>query len=140
MATNIFFDTSIFVQENFLEGKRINEFFHLSAAGSIQMFLSEITVNEIKARFKKQARVALELHNELLNKREIAVLRNDLNEKYRIQKFPKIDKVAQNFDALLDIELRKAKAIIIPYPVIDSGIIFKKYFEGSFPFNTGEPK
>lgn len=140
MPENIFLDTSIFVQENFLEGKRINEFLNLSKAGSINLVLSIITVNEIKSRFKKQARVAIEKHNELLNDRQMSVLRNSTMEKSKLVKFSKIKVIVEEFDALLDAELLNANTTIIEYPVIDSEQIFKKYFEGTFPFNTGEKK
>ena len=140
MPENIFLNTSIFVQENFLEGKRINEFLNLSKAGSINLTLSIITVNEIKSRFKKQARVAIEKHNELLNDRQMSVLRNSVKEKNKLVKFSKIKIIAEAFDALLDEELLNANTTIIEYPVIDSEQIFKKYFEGTFPFNTGEKK
>ncbi len=140
MGQNIFLDTSIFVKENFLEGKRIEEFLRLSKVGSIQLVLSQITVNEIKARFKKQAKVAIEKHNLLLNDREMSVLRNDLKERHRLVKFPKIKIIAATFDTLLDAQLAEARALIIPYPTIDSGLVFKKYFEEIFPFNTGEKK
>lgn len=55
-------------------------------------------------------------------------------------KFSKIKIIAEAFDALLDEELLNANTNIIEYPVIDSEQIFKKYFEGTFPINTGEKK
>jgi len=81
MPENIFLDTSIFVRENFLEGKRINEFLNLSKVASINLILPIITVNEIKSRIKKQARVAIEKDNELLNDRQMSVLRKSVKEK-----------------------------------------------------------
>ena len=48
----VFLDTSVFVSENFLEGRRIQEIFKLSYSGHLSIILPIITYNEILSRIR----------------------------------------------------------------------------------------
>lgn len=85
---NIFIDTSIFVQENFLEGNRINELLRLFEEGHFRHITSLITVNEIKNQFSKKVSIAIEEHNKAMNNKVFDCLRNYKERKERLTKFP----------------------------------------------------
>lgn len=135
-------DTSIFVQENFLEGARINTILNLSERGHFQLVLSEITVKEIKAQFKKRVRAAIIKHNELINdkKSDVRVLRNNPKGKTIIQKLPNEKIICKEFNETLDKELDDAGATILPYPTLNIGQVFEDYFNSKPPFGHGDKK
>lgn len=133
-------DTNIFLKENYLEGKRIKQLLKLCEDGVLQMVVSLITVNEVKARFQKAAQQAVELHNELLNKKQLNLLRNLDKEKLRLEKFPKVKDLAHQFNAQFDAALLKAKATILPYPRLDVSDILEDYFSSRPPFNKPDKK
>ncbi|MES2373368.1 MAG: PIN domain-containing protein [Bacteroidota bacterium] len=139
MEENIFLDTSIFVQENFLHSKRIQQFLELCSDGKIRLILTIITINEIKSQFKKRAHTAVEIHNGLIKNRDLWVLKNS-SESNRLEKFTKPDIITDQFNKQLDEALVKANAKIIDYPVINTKVVFDKYFNGAFPFNKGDKK
>jgi predicted nucleic acid-binding protein len=135
-------DTSVFVQENFLEGARINTILNLSERKHFQLVLSEITVKEIKAQFKKRVSAAIIKHNELINdkKNDVRVLRNNPKGKLIIQKLPNEKTICSEFNDALDKELADAGATILPYPTLNIGEVFEDYFNGKPPFGHGDKK
>ncbi|RZJ38511.1 MAG: hypothetical protein EOO18_03190 [Chryseobacterium sp.] len=136
----IYLDTSIFVKENFLEGKRIQTLLNLFEVGKFQLIMSLIAVNEVKARFKRLAKVTIEKHNELLNTKEISYLRNVPESKSRLIKYPNLNTVSDSFNILFDKALADANAIILDYPVMNVGEVFDDYFAGRYPFGSGDKK
>lgn len=143
MTKTIFIDTSIFVQENFLEGDRIKTLFDLSEKGHVDIILTEITVGEVKNQFRKRAQAAFDKHNELINDKEdlgIRVLRNNSEGQHIIKKLPAIKKIRCEFNEKFDEALKRARVIISPYATMDIGEVFKKYFNNTPPFGSGKKK
>jgi predicted nucleic acid-binding protein len=136
----IYLDTSIFVKENFLEGKRIRTLLKLFEDGKFQLVMSQIAVNEVKNQFKGLARVGIEAHNQLLNSRQMSSLRNVPESEFRISKFPSLKAVCDSFNLLFDEALSNANAIILPYAVLNIADVFENYFTGKYPFSSGEKK
>ncbi|RYE59622.1 MAG: hypothetical protein EOP48_00295 [Sphingobacteriales bacterium] len=139
----IFIDTSIFVEENFLEGSRINTILDLAVHGHLKIVLSIITVNEIKAQFNKRTTIAFEKHNELINDKQkfhIRTLRNNKRGKELIGKLPSLKIISNEFSLELDSRLAASKAIILPYSVIDISGVFGNYFANKPPFGGAEKK
>lgn len=99
-SKNLFIDTSIFVQENFLEGTRINTILYPAAQGQIRIFLSEITLNEIKVQFKRRATIAFdklcEFINDKVNRLSINVLRNNAEGKNIIKRLQASSQYVKN--------------------------------------------
>ncbi|MDB5122816.1 MAG: hypothetical protein JWP94_945 [Mucilaginibacter sp.] len=126
MDETIFFDTSIFVQENFLEGDRIKTMLDLAEKGHINIVLPEIMVNEVKNQFRKRAQVAFDKHNELINDKQdfhIRVLRNNTVGQQIIKRLPAIKKIIIEFDEQFDEVLKKARVKILSYPTMDIGYV-----------------
>jgi len=139
----IFIDTSIFVQENFLEGERIKTLLDLAEKGYIILVLPEITVNEVKNQFRKRAQSAFDKHNELINDKQgldIRVLRNNTEGQHIIKRLPAIKKILKEFNDWFDEVLKKSRVSILPYPVMDISGVFRKYFGGAPPFGSGNKK
>ena len=63
----IILDTNIFVKENFLEGKRLNELFRLSEEEKIKIVLTKITIEEIKSNIKNSLNKHLAVWQSLKN-------------------------------------------------------------------------
>jgi hypothetical protein len=139
---NVFLDTSLFVKENFLEGKRINSIFSLSSKKYFNLYISVITLNEIKNQYKKRITAAIEKHNHLINDKanDIRVLRNNKSGKDILQKFPKIKDLCAEFDENIEAALEDAGAIVLDYPVLNVMEVFNHYFSGLPPFDKAEKK
>lgn len=139
---NIFIDTSIFVKENFLHGTRIKTILNLCKEGHFQLVLPLITVNEIKAQFKKQVKSAIRTHNEIINDKGniIRPLKNYGKANEVLVKFPDYKIVSEEFENEFDAKLKEANAIIIPYTHVDITSVFEDYFLNRFPFNVKDKK
>lgn len=133
----VFIDTSVFISENFLEGKRIREIYKLCYDRHIQLVLPLITYKEILNRIALNTTEALTGYKTFREK--VKIIRN----------IPEFDKKFEKIDTETSIkELQKLFAdrilstgtIIIEYPTLDISDIFDKYFSGVSPFNSGEKK
>ncbi len=135
----IIFDTNIFYKENFLEGKRINEFFKLSEEDHLRIVLTRITVAEVKSNYKKLTKTALEYFGQFKNKHESRTLRNN---KIGPQLFikPKIDDLTNEFNDRFDAILISSKVEIIEYSELNIKEVFDKYFSGDYPFKKSDKK
>lgn len=133
----VYLDTSVFESNNFLEGSRINEILKLSEADKIRLVLPEITYQEVLSREMVNVRAALAKHKKFRSDarsiRNIPSLKNrfdDLNE----------TEIIEEFKAIFDARLKKAKCIRIDYPTVNIKDIFEKYFADQFPFSKGSKK
>ncbi|MGV3696321.1 PIN domain-containing protein [Flavobacterium sp.] len=136
---HIFLDTSIFINENFLQGKKINSLLSLSEKGKIELYITEITYNELKSNFKKFLSIAFTNHNRFKKDKENRILQNDSG----LQNlFVKIDteKINNDFILKLDNLIRDSTIKIIPYKSLDIRVVFDKYFEPEPPFGKGDKK
>lgn len=137
----IFLDASIFVAENFLEGKRINEFLRLAEHEQLIIVLPQITINEVKSQFDKKIRTAINYFNNQMKDKTLDILRNYPEANKIPKKLDKASVVIQKFNEDFDRRLQDARVTILPYPVIDTKDIFDKYFKGEKPFhNEGNKK
>jgi predicted nucleic acid-binding protein len=135
---NIYLDTSIFVNNNFLASKAINSFFQFCQDKEFRLVISKITLNEIKARYRKQAKKGIEKHNELLNNNDnsLRTLFNNLAAKDILKKFPPLNTLCHEFNEKLDHKIIDANALILEYPILDTANIMEDYFAGNAPFNS----
>ncbi|MGN6713906.1 PIN domain-containing protein [Anaerocolumna jejuensis] len=133
---NIFLDTSIFLKENFLEGKRMNLLLDMGKEKKVQIVLPLITINEVKSRFESSCKAAIELYGTIRNKWEISVLRNHDSLSEHFKKLPQLQVLAKDFNEKFDRKLSEANVLILPYPTLDTSETFRKYFANEAPFSN----
>ena len=136
---NIILDTSIFIRENFFHGKKINSLLTLSRRGKINIYITEITYNELIANFEKKLAISVANHNRFRKDKENWILQNDID----LQNFfPKVNskKILSEFISELDKLISDSVIKIIPYKTIDIKIVFDKYFKPEPPFGLGDKK
>lgn len=136
---NVILDTSIFIKENFFHGKKINSLLGLGRKKKIQIYITEITYNELKANFKKFLSISITNHNQFRKNSENWILQND---KELQNFFPKInsEKIVTVFEQTLDDLITDSIIKIIPYKALDIKLVFDKYFKPEPPFGKGEKK
>lgn len=134
---NIFIDTSIFEENNFLESKRINEILKLSEESYIRIVLPEVTYEEILIRISKNVDEAFEKFNRY--RRDTRVLRNSDSLK---SKFEVLDKEKTISEIIEKIKKRfkDSKVTIVPYPILNIKDIFHSYYNKEKPFSEGVKK
>lgn len=130
---NIFIDASIFIKENFLEGRRIQQLLKLGAEKQIQIVLTRITVNEIKAKYKR----LIISHKEQVGK--FYALKNTEAGKLLLNNFATLD-IGEEFSSLFDEKLQQANVIIIEYQKIEIEKLLNNYFDELPPFNSKNKK
>jgi predicted nucleic acid-binding protein len=136
---SVFLDTSVFVNENFFHGKKINSLLNLSEKNKIDLYITEITYNELISNFNKFLSLANGHHKRFIKESENWILRND---KDLERLFLKIDtkEKKDNFKKKLDDLIHRDIIKIIPYTKIDIKIVFDKYFKPDSPFGEGDKK
>ncbi len=123
----IFVDTSIFESENFIEGSKLKQLIDLGMKKNVKILIPEITYNEVKARIKKKLKEAKASYDQ--NYKNCSILRNSDNyEKAFSSRFVNVEEeydiIVRKFDEMLS----KGKAEIIPYPALNIGNVFNRYF------------
>lgn len=138
---NIFIDTEVFVSNNFFQGKNLQRLAKYGNLQTVNLYITEITKNEIQNNIKEN----------LLNaQNEINKLRQLISNKGRILKnietfkpyldLPKLD-MNVNFDQLsqdLDKFILDGKIQSIPHDNANINDVVKKYFTQSPPFGSGK--
>jgi len=136
---HIILDTNIFIKENFLEGKRINQLLKLSEEEKIKIVMTKITIAEVKNRFKQFSKKAVQDLNEFKNQFESRVLRNSsVGEKIYSRIIDK--EIHSEFNEKFDALLIKSKVEIIDYRELNIQTVFEKYFSNEYPFSSGDKK
>jgi len=138
--TNIFIDTCVFTQENYLEGKKINSLLMLFEKGLFHGIMPLITVNEIKTQYRRRATEAIEMHRQFIKAKEVRLLRNHPAGEKALMYLPKVAELSDHFNAEFDKRLALSNIEILPYPTVDISDIFEKYFAGKKPFATAGKK
>ncbi|KAA5536231.1 hypothetical protein F0919_00770 [Taibaiella lutea] len=135
---HVFLDTSVFIKENYLEGTRIKELLRLSKELFLKIVVPEIVIAEVKNNFKKSLQ---EVNDKIgiLKKGEGKYLKN-LPLYFDSLKDYNLFQVCTEFDEKFDIALVEAKAIIIPYKLMNVQPVFEKYFNGDYPFKGKNKK
>ncbi|MGF7073440.1 PIN domain-containing protein [Mucilaginibacter sp. 3215] len=140
---NIFLDTQTFVQNNYFKSPRLNELFDLAAAGHINLFLTEITINEIKSNIKEDLqRSSSEINkfNKAINNNGKIIKNLSYGENYT--KLPAFDIEEAFKDLLSQLEeiIKTSRVLIIDYLAVELKEIFSKYFKHEQPFGIGKKK
>ena len=137
MKDIVVLDTSIFIKENFLHGNKIKSLINLSKKGEIDLYITEITYEEILINFKKCIDAALfakktfdSKHKVLKNISSLSTFFSELEENMIMEQF-KIE-----IDNLINEDIIKK----IPYTSLNIGNVFKKYFNTDPPFSDGNKK
>lgn len=136
---NVILDTNIFIRENFLHGKKIKSLISLSSKKIIQIYITEITYNELKFKFRSFLATSIINHNIFKKNSENWILQNDST----IQPFfTKIEpeKIVTTFERTLENLIKDSVIIIIPYKSVNIRAVFDKYFENKPPFSKGDKK
>jgi len=136
---NIVLDTNIFIKENFLHGKKLNSLLSLSRRKKIQLYITEITYNELKNNFEKFLINSTANHNRFRKESDNWILQNDKDLQGIFVKID-IDKIKNNFNLKLDSLISDSVITIIPYKSINIKSVFDKYFNSQPPFGKGEKK
>lgn len=133
----VFIDTSVFISNNFLEGNLIKQLLKLSKEGFIKIVLPEIIVQELKSNISKNVTEGLQKHKKF--KTEARMLRNIPT---LSSLFSEIDesKAIEDLNLLFDAKLKDATVLIPPYPELNIGHVFARYFKGEAPFGEGKKK
>ena len=137
MRDIIILDTSIFIKENFLHGNKIKSLINLSKKGEIDLYITEITYEEILINFKKCIDAALSAkktfdskHKVLKNISSLSTFFSELEESMIMEQFK------TEIDNLINEDIIKK----IPYTSLNIGNVFKKYFNTVPPFSDGNKK
>lgn len=136
---NVIIDTNIFIKENFLHGKKIKSLISLSSRKIIQLYITEITYNELKSNFKSFLLTSIANHNRFKKHSENWILRNDNSLESLFQKI-EFEKIVTNFELELDNLIKDFVIIIIPYKALHIKSIFDLYFESKPPFGKSDKK
>lgn len=140
---NIFIDTQTFVSNNFFENENLKRLAEFGKKEIINIYLTDITINEIKSNIRE----------ELLNAQdEINRFKKSISGKSKILKnieeyrqyidLPdlKLDVDFNNLTKELDEFIEHGKVSIIPYDKANLKNIITKYFNREKPFGTGKKK
>lgn len=137
MKDIVVLDTSIFIKENFLHGNKIKSLNNLSKKGEIDLYITEITYEEILINFKKCIDAALSAkktfdskHKVLKNISSLSTFFSELEESMIMEQFK------TEIDNLINKNIIKK----IPYTSLNIGNVFKKYFNTVPPFSDGNKK
>ncbi len=140
---NVYIDTEVFISNNFFNSTNLQRLFQFGKDQTVNLFLTEITKNEIQSNIRDQ----------LLNSQ------NDINHfKKNISNKNKILKNLETFKPYLDIpkldidldfkDLSKklddlivyGKVRFIPYDKADIKVVIESYFKQLPPFSGGKKK
>lgn len=140
----IHLDTNIFVSQNFLEGRYINELLKFCKEGKIRILLTQVTVNEVKKQFKEKVNEALNEYKRYMKVKEVKYLRNtDFGKKVNDYSYDKIkaDTLSEEFNLKFDKVLEESDVEVLPYLTnIDSTPILEAYFNEEPPFSSKKDK
>lgn len=139
---NIFIDTSIFQQSNFLAGRKIKRLIEYAEESEIKLYTSDIIIKEIKEQVRKNISKSKSAIKQLAikNDKEIVIFRNtdtfEIIEQLRnIDYEAEIVKICTEVDKVIEEYFT-----VIPYGKIDISNVFNRYFENKPPFKEGLKK
>jgi|GEM_PF-1166188 len=140
---NIYIDTQAFVSNNYFQNENLKRLAEMGQQGIVQLYISEITIEEIKSNLKE------ELHNATI---EINKFMKSMSSKAKIVKnldsfrpylmLPKLD-LDMDFLKLsgeLDNFIKAGNVKIIPLEGANLREVVDKYFKGDKPFGKGKKK
>lgn len=140
---NVFLDSNIFIQENYLQGKYIKALLKLGQDGVVNIFIHDIVLGEVKSNFKKHLEISLKAYGVFRNtkKNGARYLRNvKIGQSIATYEKLKVDELHEEFCEKLESKLYEANVKNIPFFDINIQSIFKNYFERKPPFGLKEEK
>lgn len=137
---NVFLDSNIFIQENYLQGKYINRLLRLGKDSTINLFIHDIVVGEVKSNFIKHLKESLTAYKQF-QKSGAKYMRNVVIGK-SIVTYEKLktEELHREFCDALDNRLKEANVAFISYSETDVRLIFQQYFDKEPPFGLKEEK
>ncbi|MEM6396733.1 MAG: PIN domain-containing protein [Bacteroidota bacterium] len=140
----IHIDTNVFVGQNFLEGRYINELLEFSKKGDIRIILTQVTLNEVKKQFKEKVQEAFNEYKKYMKVKEVKYLRNtDFGRKVNDYSYDKIkvDTLSEEFNLKFDKVIKESNVEVLPYLTnIDTARILEAYFDEKPPFSSKKDK
>lgn len=140
---NIFIDTEVFVSNNFFQNKNLQRLAEFGNSETVNIYLTEITKNEIQSNIKENLMNAQQEINNfkktISNKGKI--LKNLKNFKPYID-LPKLE-VNLNFDELsIELEnfIKDGKVKFIAFELANITDVVNNYFNQKPPFSLGKKK
>nr|WP_294796154.1 PIN domain-containing protein [uncultured Mucilaginibacter sp.] len=139
---NIFLDTQTVVQNNYFTSHRLNELFDVAAAGHINLFLTEITISEIKSNIMEDLQKSfseIKQFNKAINNNG-KIIKN-LNYGKNYTQLPLIDLEAAFAELSTQLEniIKTSRITTIDYSTVAANV-FSKYFNREQPFGIGKKK
>jgi len=129
---NVFLDTCVFLESNFLENKRIKSIFTLAKNGDVQILLPKVIEDEIRNNLRKRVNEAKNRQDTYLNHSRIlsnTKTYSDINE-------IDVELATEELNDKLDNLLNTDNVICLPYPNRGIDLVFDKYFNEKLPFNS----
>jgi PIN domain len=133
----VYLDTQVFESLNFQfsEG-RLKGLCDYAKKGRVSLYLTEVTLREVKARINKRYKESMISLNEF--KKNAKILRN-LPEFEGIFSLRKSEFLQSLFDQL-NAYITEGKITILPVAISNSVDVFNRYFEDLPPFSEGKKK
>lgn len=142
ITENIFIDTSIFQESNFLAGRKIKRLIEYAEEEEVKLYTSDIIIKEIKEQVRKNISQSKSAVKQLVfkNDKEIIIFKNteifEIIEQLRdIDYEEEIKKICTEIDKSIS-----ECFTIIPYGKLDISNVFNRYFENKPPFKEGLKK
>lgn len=140
---NIFLDAEIFVGSGYFHNAKLIELAKHGGNEDVTLYLTEITVNEIRSNIKEDINTVIHQVNEFKKKvhRNGRVLKNIEGFKEYIE-LPKINSKTDfnKINQALNDFIENGKVKLIPYQGIELKNIIDKYFNREKPFGEGKKK
>ncbi|WP_297332655.1 PIN domain-containing protein [Flavobacterium sp.] len=140
---NIFIDTQVFVANNFFQNKNLHRLAEFGNMRTVNLYITEITKNEIESNIKENLTTAQEEINRF--KQQIAnkgkIIKNIEAFKAYLD-LPKLD-INLSYNQLshdLESFIENGKVVTIPYELANIQDVVNKYFNQEPPFSQGKKK
>jgi len=142
-TNNISLDTCFIESQNFLSGSKLIELSKLAQEGEINLFITDITYNEVLSRFRK----GLILSEEKIKKpkkeleTQARILRNfgDFRSYFTLPSFD-IETLNKQFKEKLEKWIANAKITVVSTEQLTIKDVFKDYFDSKPPFQKEQKK
>lgn len=140
---NIFIDTEVFISNNFFQNQNLKRLAEFGNSETVNIFLTEITKNEIESNIKEHL---MNAQHEINNFKKLIsnkgkILKNLENFKPYIE-LPNLE-INLNFDKIsneLDEFIKNGKVKIIPFELANLKNVVNDYFNQKPPFSLGKKK
>lgn len=140
---NVYIDTEVFISNNYFDSKNLQSLSDFGKDQTVNIFLTEITRNEIRSNIKEEI---------LTTQNEINIFKKNMSSKGKILKnfakfeayfdLPKLE-LKLDFKELsekLDIFIRDGNVSFIPFELADIKVVVENYFNQKPPFGNGKKK